>query len=93
MLKRVLQENKVCEIFGEMNISYPLIHKRTCAYQGVSNVRFPENLVCFVFLIESFMDYFCMGLMLKQKLQLFQYISEQSCNNKKCEFLGAFVLK
>ena len=38
--KRVFQENKACQIFRKTNIS---------AYQGVKNVRFPENLVCFVF--------------------------------------------
>ena len=38
-------------IFSEKtNISYPLIRKRTCEYQGVSNVCFSENLACFVFL-------------------------------------------
>ena len=38
--KRVFQENKAYQIFRKTNIS---------AYQGVKNVRFPENLVCFVF--------------------------------------------
>ena len=27
---------------------------RTCAYQGVRNVRFLENLACFVFLKQRF---------------------------------------
>ena len=45
--KRVLQENKVRHIFRKTNISHPLIRKRTCAYQGVRNVRFSENLTCF----------------------------------------------
>ena len=48
--KRVLQENKERQIFRKTNISYPLIRTRTCAYQGVRNVRFSENLACFVFL-------------------------------------------
>ena len=48
--KRVLQENKARQIFRKTNISYPLIRTRTCAYQGVRNVSFLENLACFVFL-------------------------------------------
>ena len=38
--KRVFQENKAGQIFRKMNISYLLIRARTCAYHGVSNVRF-----------------------------------------------------
>ena len=49
--KRVFQENKARQIFQKTNISYPLI--RT-AYQGVRNVRFPENLTYFVFLKHPF---------------------------------------
>ena len=41
------KKDKACQIFRKTNISYPLI--RTCAYQGVRNVRFSENLACFVF--------------------------------------------
>ena len=37
--KRVFQENKACQIFRKTSISYPLIRTRTCAYQGVRNVR------------------------------------------------------
>ena len=48
--KRLLQKNKAHQIFRLTNISYPLIRIRTCAYQGVRNVRFSKNLVCFVFL-------------------------------------------
>ena len=48
--KRVFQENKAHQILRKTNIFYPLIHKRTYAYQGVKDVRFSENLVCFVFL-------------------------------------------
>ena len=44
--KRVFQENKVRQMFRKTNISYPLIGRRTCAYQGVRNVCFSENLVC-----------------------------------------------
>ena len=48
--KRVFQENKARQIFQKMNISYPLIRTRTCAYQGVRTVCFSGNLACFVFL-------------------------------------------
>ena len=44
MSKRVFQENKARHIFRKTNISYPLILTRTCAYQGVRNVHFSENL-------------------------------------------------
>ena len=33
----------VCRIFRKTDISYPLIHTRTCAYQWVRNVSFSEN--------------------------------------------------
>ena len=46
--KRVFQENKARQIFRKANISYPLVQTRTCAYQRVKNVRFSENLACFV---------------------------------------------
>ena len=52
--KRVFQENKARQIFRKTNISYPLICTRTCAYQGVRNVCFSENLTCFVFLKHPF---------------------------------------
>ena len=54
--KRAFQENKGRQIFQKENISYPLIRTRTWAYQGVSNVRFLENLACFVFLKHPFWD-------------------------------------
>ena len=54
--KRVFQENKARQIFRKTNISYPLIRTRTCAYQGVRNVRFSENLASFVFLKDPFWD-------------------------------------
>ena len=44
--KQVLQENKACQIFPKTNISFPWY----AHYQGVRNVRFWENLACFVFL-------------------------------------------
>ena len=39
---------------GCFNISYILIGTRTCAYHGVRNVHFSENLACFVFLNHPF---------------------------------------
>ena len=36
------------------NISYPLIRTRTCAYRGVRNARFSENLERFAFLLPPF---------------------------------------
>ena len=54
--KWVFQEIKACQIFRKTNISYPLILTRTCAYQGLRNVRFSENLVCFVVLKHPFWD-------------------------------------
>ena len=40
------------------NISQPLIHTRTCTYQGAKNVWgfFSENLAWFVFLLSPFWD-------------------------------------
>ena len=43
--ERMLQESKARKIFRKTNISYLLIQ---CAYQGVRNVCFSENLACFV---------------------------------------------
>ena len=53
---RVFQKNKARQIFRKKNISYPLISTRTRAYQGVRNICFSENLVCFVFLKHPFWD-------------------------------------
>ena len=33
----------VGKIFRKTNISYPLMRLRSCTYQGVGNVSFPEN--------------------------------------------------
>ena len=52
--KRVFQENKAQQIFKKSNVSFTLIHTRRCAYQGVRNVHFSENLSCFVFLKTHF---------------------------------------
>ena len=54
--KRVFQENKAHQIFRKTNISYSLIRTLRCAYQGVRNVCFSENLMCFVFLKHPFWD-------------------------------------
>ena len=48
--KGLFQENKARQIFRKTNIFYALIRTRTCVYQGVRNVHFPENLVCFILL-------------------------------------------
>ena len=42
--KQVLQESKARQSFWKKNISYPLVRARTCAYHGLRNVRFSENL-------------------------------------------------
>ena len=54
--KQVFPENKASQIFRKTNISYPLIRTRTCVYQGVRNVRFLENLACFIFSKHPFWD-------------------------------------
>ena len=51
----MFQENNARQIFRKTNISYPLIRTSTCAYQGVGNIRFSENLACF-FLKHPFWD-------------------------------------
>ena len=47
--KRVFQENKASQIFRKTNVSYPLIR-----IKGLQNVRFLENLTCFVLLKNPF---------------------------------------
>ena len=50
-------KTKHAKFSEKINVSYPLIHTRTCAYQGVRNVSlffFSENLTCFVFLLPRF---------------------------------------
>ena len=54
--KRVFQENKAHQISWKMNISYPLVCTRICAYQGVRSNCFSENLTCFVFVKHPFWD-------------------------------------
>ena len=49
--KRVFQENnKHAKFSAKTNIFYPLIRTRTCAYQGVKNVRFcgKFGVLCFL---------------------------------------------
>ena len=50
------KKTKHAKFSEKMHISYSLIRTRTCAYQGVRNVHFSENLVCFVFLKHPFGD-------------------------------------
>ena len=47
---RVFQKKQSTQIFRKTNISYPLIPTRTCAYQGVRNVRFfgKFDVLCFL---------------------------------------------
>ena len=54
--KRSLQENNACHFFRKTNISYPLIRTPTLRETPteVRNVRFSENLACFVFLQQPF---------------------------------------
>ena len=48
------KETKHVKFSEKTNISKPLIRTRTCACQGVRNIRFSENLTCFVFLKQAF---------------------------------------
>ena len=54
--KRVLQENKARQIFRKTNIFAPWYAHARVPYQGVKNVRFSENLACFVLLKHPFWD-------------------------------------
>ena len=57
----MFQENKTCQIFRKTNFFYPLIGKRTCAYQVLKNVCFSVKFTCFVFLKHLFLDLpFCL---------------------------------
>ena len=54
------KNTKHAKFSEKKNFFYPLIRTRTCAYQAVKNVRFSENLACFVFLLPPFRDsFFC----------------------------------
>ena len=48
------KKTKHAKFSEKTNISYPLICTYTCAYQGMRNTRFAENLVGFVFLLPPF---------------------------------------
>ena len=48
--KWVLEENKARQIIQKTTTSYPPDTHTHMRYQEVRNVRFSENLVCFVFL-------------------------------------------
>ena len=54
--KQWLQENKAHQIFRKTNISYPLIRTR-CAYQGIRNVSFSENMACLFFLVTTVLKF------------------------------------
>ena len=54
--KRVFQKTKHAEFCEKTNVSYHLTRTRACVYQGIRNVRFSENLACFVFLKHLFWD-------------------------------------
>ena len=98
--KRVFQKNKARQIFHKKTISYPLIRIRTCAYQGVRNVFFSENLACFVFLKHPFWDSpFCLITDELSYLKIFgQNFSEAILINEMSSFdivknISSFVSK
>ena len=47
---RCYKKTKHAKFSEKRAVVYPLTCTYTCPYQGVKNVRFSENLVCFVFL-------------------------------------------
>ena len=65
--KRVFQENKARQISRKTNISYPLIHNHTCAYQGVRNVCFLENTRFEICLFALLPTNWCVGDTLNSK--------------------------
>ena len=78
--KRVFQVKKARQIYRKMNISYPLIRTGRCAYQGIRNVHFSRNLVCFFFLKHPFWDSpFCLitdeiiGVLIEMKMCIRNY--------------------
>ena len=77
--ERVFQKNKANQIFRKTSISHPLIRTCTCAYQGVRNVPFSENLMCFVFLKHPFWDSpFCFST---DELKINEILRTQNCIN------------
>ena len=75
------------KLFGNVSWEY-LKYLRSCAYQGVRNVRFSENLACFVFLKHSFWSSpFCLMVKTwksKEKIKILpaSFISEKWINIK-----------
>ena len=79
--KRVFELNKALQIFRKTDISYPLIRTRTCAYQGIRNFHFSENLECFDFLKHPFWDsLFCL-ITKDLLLNMLEYENENLLNN------------
>ena len=50
-LKAGVKRKQSTPNFRKTSISSPLIHISLCVYQGVRNIRFSENLACFVFVL------------------------------------------
>ena len=66
----------------------PLIRTRICAYQRIINVRFSENLTCFVFLKHPFWDSpFCL---ITDELDYACAFKKRSC---RCESYSHMVYK
>ena len=55
-LKTYVTRKQSTPNFLEKTISYPMIRKRICAYQGVKNVCFSENLNCLLFSLPAFCE-------------------------------------
>ena len=96
--KRVFQENQARQIFRKTKISYHLIRTRTCAYQGVRNVRFSENLTWFIFLKYPFWDSpFCLVtdecLFSKQKKVLWRSCKASPANIYLCKINNRNIRK
>ena len=88
--KRVFQENKASQIFQKTNISYFLIRTRTCAYQGVRNICFSENLVCFVFLKHPLLESpFCV---ITDDINLEPYHEEAGGKDQDTYFIRTYML-
>ena len=56
-----IKMGNISMFFKNLSDVHLIWHVRTCAYQGVRNVRFLENLACFAFLLPPFWDsHFCL---------------------------------
>ena len=53
-IETVFQRDDIVGNKAKVQISKRVFKNRTCAYQGVRNVRFSENLACFVFFKHPF---------------------------------------